>query len=133
MTDAALGRVKVLIVDDLPRVREGLRTVLELEEDLEIAGEAADGCEAITLARRLRPDIVLMDLEMPELDGIEATRRIKQHDPAAGIIVLTIHSDSHFMERADAAGADAFIEKGSSIRELIEAIRSVWQKANGWA
>jgi DNA-binding NarL/FixJ family response regulator len=118
-----LERIRILVVDDLARVREGLRTVLELEEDLEVVGEAADGFEAVQLAERLSPDIVLMDLEMPGLDGFEATWQIKHRDLARGVVVLTIHSDIHSRQRAAGMGADVFVEKGTPPEELIEAIR----------
>jgi DNA-binding NarL/FixJ family response regulator len=118
-----LERIRILVVDDLARVREGLRTVLELEEDLEVVGEAADGFEAVQLAERLSPDIVLMDLEMPGLDGFEATWQIKHRDLARGVVVLTIHSDIHSRQRAASMGADVFVEKGTPPEELIEAIR----------
>lgn len=122
-----LEKTRILIVDDLARVREGLRTVLELENDLEVVGEAADGLEAVDLAEVLRPDVVLMDLEMSGMDGFEATRQIKQRALAEGVVVLTIHGDGRARERAAAMGADAFVEKGIPIGELIEVIRTSWR------
>jgi DNA-binding NarL/FixJ family response regulator len=126
-----LEEARILIVDDLARVREGLKMVLELEEDLKVVGEAADGLEAVNLAEMLMPDIVLMDLEMPRLDGLEATRQIKQRALAGGVVVLTIHSDSQSRERAVAVGADAFVEKGTPVGELIEVIRTFWRGSGG--
>ncbi len=119
-----------MIVDDLDRVREGLRAVLELEKDLDIVGEAANGLEAVQLARRLSPDIAVMDLEMPGLDGFEATRQIKANHLVRGVVVLTIHSDNRSRERAAQSGVDAFVEKGAAIAELVEAIRQVWGRVS---
>lgn len=120
-----MEKIKILVVDDLARVREGLKTVLELEEDLEVVGEAADGVEALQQAEKLSPDIVLMDLEMPGLDGFEATRQIKHRHLTRGVVVLTIHGDNRSRQRATQMGADAFVEKGTTTDELIEAIRQV--------
>jgi DNA-binding NarL/FixJ family response regulator len=111
---------KVLIVDDLPQARDGLRTVLGTYPEIEVVGEAADGREAVRLVETTRPDVVLMDVEMPGLDGLDATRQIKASWPQVAVIVLTIHS-SHQVE-ALAAGADAFFSKGVPTEELVEAI-----------
>jgi YesN/AraC family two-component response regulator len=120
------GRITVLIVDDVAHVREGLRTVLELIEDMEVVGEAENGTEALQMAEQLKPDIVVMDLEMPDLDGFGATRRIKNRRLAKGVVVLTIHDHNHIQERASSVGADAFVEKGAGFQTLVEAIRQVW-------
>jgi len=121
--------IKVLIVDDLARVRDGLRTILELAQGMEVVGEAANGLQAVRLAEQLHPDVVLMDLEMPVLDGFEATWQIKRHQPAGAVVVLTIHSSDDARERAARAGADAFVEKGTAVESLIETIRQVRRKA----
>jgi DNA-binding NarL/FixJ family response regulator len=121
-----LTKIKVLIVDDLPQVRQGLRTVLQLMEDIEIVGEASNGFEAVQLAEQLAPDIVVMDLEMPQMDGFEASRQIKNRHLAGGVVVLTIHSDRRARERAARVGVDAFVEKGVAIEALVETIREVW-------
>ncbi len=123
-----MGKIKVLIVDDLERVRQELRTALQLVEGLEVVGEAVNGLEAVRQAENLSPDIVLMDLEMPGLDGFEATRQIKERHLAKGVVVLTIHSHPSARERAARVGVDAFIEKGTPIQTLIEAIRRVWSE-----
>jgi DNA-binding NarL/FixJ family response regulator len=126
-------KVKVIIVDDLDRVRAGLRAVLELEQDLDIVGEAANGLEAVQLAQRLSPDIVVMDLEMPGLDGFEAARQIKANHLVRGVVVLTIHGDTRSREQAVQSGVDAFVEKGAAIAELVETIRQVWGKVSSTA
>jgi DNA-binding NarL/FixJ family response regulator len=117
-----MRKIRVLIVDDLDRVRQGLRTVLELTDDLEVAGEASTGLEAIQLTERLEPDVVLMDLEMPELDGLEATRSIKSRRPATGVVMLTIYDDPRNRERAANAGVDAVFKKGAPLDQVLIAI-----------
>ena len=116
--------IRVLIVDDMPRVRQELRLLLQLSDEVEIVGEAGDGQEAIQKVVLLRPDVVIMDLEMPVLDGLQATRQIKQLKCAIRIVILTVHSESEDLNRARSAGADAFISKGSPYSALIESIRS---------
>ena len=120
-----MKEIRILLVDDVESVREGLRTILQLMDDFQIVGEAGNGLEAVQLAEQLEPDVVLMDLMMPEMDGFEATRRIKGRYPAIGVIVFSIHDDVMTQERACAAGADLFVEKEAETRVLIEAIREV--------
>jgi DNA-binding NarL/FixJ family response regulator len=126
-----MGRIRVLIVDDLERVRQGLRTVLELTDDLEVVGEAGTGLEAIELVDRLEPDVVLMDLEMPALDGLEATQRIKDRHPGTGIVVVTLYDDTSNRERAKRAGADAFVDKAAPFDTVLSTIRQVRQGISG--
>jgi DNA-binding NarL/FixJ family response regulator len=104
---------------------------LELMEGLEVIGEAADGLEALQQAEKLSPDVVLMDLEMPRMDGFEATRQIKDRCLARGVVALTVYGALSARERADKAGADAFVEKGTSIQMLSEIIRQVWSQRLG--
>ena len=118
-----MKRRKVLIVDDLPQARDGLRTVLDTFPEIQVVGEAADGQEAVRLVGTVQPDVVLMDVEMPGMNGLDATRLIKASWPKIVVIVLTIHS-SHQME-AFAADADAFFSKGILAEELVEAIYSL--------
>jgi DNA-binding NarL/FixJ family response regulator len=113
-------------VDDVAHVRDGLRTVLRLMEDIEVVGEAGNGLEAVQLAEQLSPDVVVMDLEMPGLDGFETTRQIKDRHLAQRVVVLTIHAHDHARERAASAGADAFVDKGTGFATLVAAIRQVW-------
>jgi DNA-binding NarL/FixJ family response regulator len=116
-------KISILIVDDLAHVRRELRTILELTPGLEVAGEAADGLEAVRQAEALHPDVVLMDLVMPGLDGIEATRQIKTRGLARSVVVVTLYAGPAARERAAQAGADAFVEKGTDITALVDAIR----------
>jgi len=120
--------IRVLIVDDQRLMRDGLRTLIELESDLDIAGEAEDGLRAITAYRDLGPDIVLMDVRMPNLNGVEATRRIKAHWPEANILILTTFDDDEYIFEALRAGASGYLLKDVSGKELADSIRTV---ANG--
>jgi DNA-binding NarL/FixJ family response regulator len=113
---------RVLIVDDSPQVRQELRTLLPLAGDIEIVGEAADGLEAIRLAQALQPEVVLIDLEMPVLDGYEATRQIKAGSPSCRVVALTVHGYEAARQKAMQAGADLFLVKGAALESLIQAI-----------
>jgi len=113
---------RVLIVDDSPQVRQELRTLLTLAGDIEIVGEAADGLEAIRLAEALQPEVVLMDLEMPVLDGYEAARQIKSRWPACRVVALTVHGYEAARRKASQAGVDVFLVKGVSVETLVQAI-----------
>jgi DNA-binding NarL/FixJ family response regulator len=116
------SRRRVLIVDDSAQVRQELRTLLPLAGDIEIVGEAADGREAIRLAQALQPDVVLMDLEMPVLDGYEATRQIKAGFPACRVVALTVHGYGGARQKASQSGVDVFLVKGGSVETLMQAI-----------
>jgi DNA-binding NarL/FixJ family response regulator len=117
--------IRVLVADDHPVVREGLCTMLELEDDIEVVARAADGEEAVMLARRERPDITLLDVQMPVLDGIEALRRIRADDPEARVIVLTTYRNEDYIFPSLRAGARGYLLKDASREELTGAIRSV--------
>jgi DNA-binding NarL/FixJ family response regulator len=118
-------RVRILIADDQANVRKGLQVVLQLEDGLEVVGTAANGLEAVELAERLSPDVILMDLSMPYLDGFEAMRRIRDKKLPTLVIALTTHSDPVSQEAAERAGAVALIEKGAPDSGLVQIIRSV--------
>ena len=120
--------IRVLLVDDQRLMRDGLRTLIELETDLDIAGEAEDGLQAITAYRNLGPDIVLMDVRMPNLNGVEATRRIKADWPEANVLILTTFDDDEYIFEGLRAGASGYLLKDVSGKELAAAIRTV---ANG--
>jgi len=117
--------IRVMIVDDHAIVRKGIRALLSTERDLEIIGEASDGAEAVAQARALRPDVILMDLVMPRLDGIEATRQIAAHQPGARILVLTSFAADDKVFPAIKAGALGYLLKDTSPEELVRAIRQV--------
>ncbi len=114
--------IRVLIVDDIARVRHELRTLLDLSGRIQVIGEAADGAEAVRLAAQLRPDVVLMDLEMPVLDGYAAARHIKADHPCCRVIALSIHEEARAREQAQEAGMDAFVPKGGALKDLLDAI-----------
>jgi len=117
--------IRVLIVDDQRLMRDGLRTLIELETDLDVVGEAADGLEAISAYGELEPDIVLMDVRMPNLNGVEAPRRIKADWPEANILILTTFDDDEYIFEALRAGASGYLLKDVSGKELASAIRTV--------
>ncbi len=118
-------KIKVLIVDDHQVVRQGLRTFLELQDDMLVVGEAADGMEALEIVRQLEPDIVLMDLVMPRLDGISATRQIASWNIPVKVIALTSFTENDKVFPAIQAGASSYLLKDVSPDELVEAIRAV--------
>ncbi len=120
-----MKRVRVLLVDDQALFREGLATLLGLNPELEIVGEAGDGAAAVELCARLRPEVVLMDLRMPMMDGVEATRRILAAQPAVRILVLTTFEEDEEVFAAVRAGAAGYLLKASPSEKLLEAIRAV--------
>jgi len=122
---AGSDRIGVLIADDHPVVRHGLRAFLQLQEDLDIVGEAGDGLEAVAQVEKLRPDVVLLDLVMPRMDGIEAIRQIRQASPSTKVIVLTTFADDEKVFPAVRAGAAGYLLKDVEPRDLAEAIRTV--------
>ena len=116
-------KIRVLIADDVECMRESLRTVLSLDPSLEIVGEAADGAEAVKLAAHLKPDVVLVDLEMPCCDGYVCTQELTEHNLCSAVVVLSIHSDAASRARARAAGAKLFLPKGTPMGPLVAAIQ----------
>jgi DNA-binding NarL/FixJ family response regulator len=117
--------IGVLLVDDQELVRSGFRLILELAEGIEIVGEAADGREAVRLAKELEPDVVLMDVRMPELDGIEATRRLRQAGVEARVLVLTTFDLDEYVYAAVRAGASGFLLKDAPREQLVTAVHTV--------
>jgi DNA-binding NarL/FixJ family response regulator len=117
-----MTRLRVLIADDSPQVRQELRTLLTLVGDIEIVGEAADGLETIRLVEALQPQVVLMDLEMPVMDGYEAARQIKSRWPACRVVALTVHGYEAARQKASQSGVDVFLVKGVSVETLVQAI-----------
>jgi DNA-binding NarL/FixJ family response regulator len=119
-----MADIRVLIVDDVEGVRQDLRTFLTLAGDIEIVGEASNGSEAVRMSNVLSPQVILMDLEMPIMDGYEATRQIKARKPSCRVIALTIHTGETEEQRAFNSGADDFIAKGAPLEALMAAIRN---------
>jgi DNA-binding NarL/FixJ family response regulator len=122
-----MQKIKVLIADDHTLVRQGIRSLLALTADIEIVGEAADGREAIKKVRQLAPDVVLMDLAMPNMGGLEATRRIRKEFPATKVLAVTQYDDSEYVIPVIEAGARGFVTKMASPLELASAIQAVYR------
>ncbi len=118
-------KIRVLIVDDLPETRENVRKLLQFESDIEVIAQAGNGEQAVELARQHRPDIILMDINMPGLDGIRASQSIVQHVPSTQIIIMSVQSEADYLRRAMLAGARDFLMKPFSGDELVSAIRRV--------
>jgi two-component system response regulator DesR len=117
--------IRVLLAEDQGMIRGALATLLDLEDDIEVVGQAADGAEALTIAARVRPDVALLDIEMPGLDGIEAAARLGRTLPDCRIVILTTFGRPGYLRRAMEAGASAFLVKDSPAQELAAAIRRV--------
>ena len=117
--------VRVLLADDQTLVRQGIRTLLELEEGIEVVGAAANGREAIAAVERLRPDVVLMDVRMPELDGVAATRALAERFPEVAVIILTTFDDDEYVFEGLKAGARGYLLKDVSSDDIAEAVRTV--------
>ena len=118
-------RISVLLADDQMLIREGLRTLLSAESDIEMVGEAATGRQAVELTRKLLPDVVLMDITMPQMNGLEATRQIRKDFPGTKVIILSCHSDDAYVESAADLGASGYLLKHSFAHFVADAIREV--------
>lgn len=123
-----MSTIRLMLVDDHDIVRTGLRTFLETQEGLQVVAEARNGEEAIQRALETQPDIVIMDITMPHMDGLEATRQLKRHLPACHVLALTVHEDKQYLFEMLTAGASGYITKQSAAEELVAAIHTV---ANG--
>src|SRR5512143_2944541 len=120
-----MEKVKILLVDDHEVVRTGLKTFLESQGRFQVVAEAASGLEAIQRALETSPDIVLMDISMPGMDGLEATRQLKKMCPASQILALTVHDDKHYFMEMLAAGASGYLTKQAAAEELVAAIHAI--------
>ena len=120
-----MDEIRVLLADDHTIVRKGLRSLLEREAGMVVVGEAQDGREAVELVEDLQPDVVVMDIAMPRLNGLEATRRIKTRSPGVGVVVLSMHTDEGYIRQLLAAGGSGYLAKQTVPGDLVTAIRTV--------
>lgn len=120
-----MEKIKVILVDDHQVIRKGLRFILNDDGDIEVMGEASTGEEAIELVEKLKPDLVIMDLSMPGIDGITAVKKIKENNPNQQVLILTMHEDPVFLEKVLNAGGDGFVLKRAADIELLSAIKAV--------
>jgi DNA-binding NarL/FixJ family response regulator len=119
-------KIRVFLADDHAVVRDGLRLILEAQEDITVVGEAADGHQAVDQVLKLKPDIVLMDIAMPKLNGIEATQQILKSCPSVKVVILSMHSSSEHISRALRAGALGYLLKESAGKEVVKAVKTVY-------
>ena len=119
------SEIRLLLVDDHPVVREGLRRLIDAQPGMTVAGEAGDGRTALTKADEIQPDIIVMDVSMPELDGVEATRRLTQRRPERKVLALTVHEDKGYARELLEGGASGYVVKRTADEELVQAIRVV--------
>lgn len=120
-------KIRILLADDHAVVRQGFGRILAAQSDLEVIGEAGNGREAVTLAEELKPDVVVMDVSMPELNGVEATRRLMKAAPRTRVLALSMHKDSVYVREILRAGAQGFLLKDASDQDLLTAVRAVGQ------
>lgn len=122
-----MNRIRVLLADDHTILRDGIRALLEDQEDIEVVGEAEDGQAAVRMTSQLKPDVVVMDIAMPILNGLEATRQIQRDQPRIRVLILTMHENEEYIRQVLAAGALGYVLKDAAARDLIGAIRTVYQ------
>lgn len=122
-----MDRIRILVVDDHAIMRDGIRALLNLHDDIEVIGEASEGKEAVEKAQELMPDVVIMDIAMPGMDGLEATRRIRKKSPKMKVLVLTQHDNKEYILSVIKAGASGYVPKRALGSELVSAIRAVQQ------
>ncbi|MDQ7839936.1 MAG: response regulator transcription factor [bacterium] len=117
--------IRLIVADDHAIVREGIKRLLQAEPDIEVVGEAGDGVAAVELAQSLKPDVVCLDVSMPRMNGVEATRRIKASLPDVGVVILTMHEDEDYVFELVKAGASGYVLKRASARDLVDAVHAV--------
>ena len=120
-----MGKIRVLIVDDHPVVLEGLHTMLSTDRNIEVVGEACDGAEAVAMVEEKEPNVVLMDIRMPNMDGVQATRRIKHQSPSTAVLVLTMYDTDAYVVDAVRAGASGYLLKDATREMVLDTIRAV--------
>ncbi|PEJ56868.1 DNA-binding response regulator [Bacillus sp. AFS002410] len=120
-------KIKVLLVDDQTMIRQGFRYVINLQDDMNLIGEASDGLEAINIAKEKLPDVILMDIQMPNLSGIDATKEIMKQLPTTKIVILTTFDDQEYIYQGIRSGAIGFLLKDADVEEMLEAIRSAYR------
>lgn len=125
MTTVVSDRIRIVLADDHTIVRESTRSILDAQPDMKVVGEASTGTEAVLLTQQLRPDVIVMDIEMPEMNGLEATEAILDQCPEASVLVLTAHDDEEHIFALLEAGADGYVLKSARLAELLRAIRAV--------
>src|SRR5438128_1045028 len=126
-----MQKITVLLADDHTVVRQGLRALLETEEDMTVAGEAENGRQAVQMAKRLQPDVVVMDIAMPSLNGLEATRQISRESPKSKVLILSSYSDDEYVQQLTDAGASGYLVKQTAAKDLVTAIREA-KKGNAF-
>jgi len=131
LTEREASPVRVLVVDDHPAFRKALSSALDLVPDIEVAGEAGGGIAACAEAEQLHPDVIIMDLSMPDLSGIEAMRRIHERRPDLPVVILTAHADGGVEREAREAGASGFLAKGTGLRDLVIVLHDAAEPENG--
>ncbi len=120
-----MKRIRILLADDHSVVRSGLRSLFKTTREFSVVGEASDGDEAVKMAARLRPDVVILDISMPKMGGIEATRLIKQKCPDSGVLILTIHSSEEYIYEMMKAGANGYVLKDAEKQQIFNAVKTV--------
>lgn len=125
-----MKKLRIILADDHETVREGLRLIINLQDDMEVCGEANNGHDAISLAQELQPDVLVMDVTMPKLNGLKATRKLKEICPHLKVLTLTRHTDDAYLQELLRAGASGYVLKQSSSDELLRAIRAIAEGGN---
>src|SRR5688572_16519293 len=126
--DGGKGIIKILLVDDMPEAREGIKKLLQFEQEFKVIGTASNGREGVAQAKELKPDIVIMDINMPDMDGLEAAAQITKAMPMVGVIMMSVQDDSDYMQRAMLAGARFFLTKPPDMDKLYTTIRTVYEQ-----